>query len=417
MPKSKVVGFYHSDGLVPAWNLAKKFAGEEGRIATLPDIIEIRLNNKPNDISWGNWFTTNTAEYFGIGKDGKKKIIVAHGVGPMSTLKGALKAYGYEYKDKTRHNNGGRITQEEFWKLESGQYGPVSVLDFDQVMFDFAIFGVQYPFIESLDYEQCYWNSLLCARLGPKAKAYINLHLKITYENNNNDNPKLIELSNADNCGYLYRPIEEGLAMAHLISIGRLTNVTQSGQSSLRTEIGCHEWSNSNKFIGIRKDAKLNKIDKCIDSSDLLEKNWRQLMIPIENPIYPGTTIRRIINYTGQDFAEYPKKSNCLDTGEPEFLVLSKKPIGEPVNFKTTTGGTNCFFRYDLKEISVLAPPESNTYAFTEEIETIYVVGTRPCFHTTKIQFYRAQIDYSHRLIHASQLANDYDKMIELIDK
>lgn len=416
MSEVKVVSFYDSNGLVPAWNLAEKFAGQNGRVATLPDIIEIRLNSKSEDLVWNNWFTTNTAEYFGIGKDGKKKIIVAHGIGPMSNLKGILKAYSYEFKDKTRKNRGGRISQKEFLKLESGQYGSVSVLDFDQVMFDFAIFGIQYPFIESLDHEQCYWNGLLRARLGHKAEDYINLHSEITRENNNDENPKLIELGNANNCGYLYQPLEEGLAIAHLISIGQLINVTQSGgSSSLRTDISCHEWSNSNKFIGIRKDTKLDKIDKCVDANNLLKNNWQQLMVPVETPVYPGA-IRRIIEREGQEFVEYQKKGSSLDTGEPEFHVISKEPIGELMVFQTTTGGSDFFFRYDQKEISTIAPPDSNAYEFLGEIGTIYE-NNKPKFHTRKIQFYRAEIDYSQRLIHASQLANDYDKMIELIDK
>lgn len=435
MSESKVVGFYHSNGLVPAWNLAKMFAGEGGRIATLPDIIEARLNSKPGDIAWENWFTTNTAEYYGLDKNGRKKFIVAHGVGPMSTLDGALKAYSHEYKDKSRNNRGGRISQQEFWDLESGKYGPVEVLDFEAIMWDFKFNLIEYPFLETLSPYQCLYNNLLRTRLGPKAEEFIELHSKITsewLENQQNEsiyNPRIIQMGDADNCGYIYHPLEKGLAFAHLISIGGLTNVIQSGHSSLITDIGCHEWWNGTKFIGIRKDAKMNKIDKCVDGSDLLEQNWKQLMVPVEKPVYPGS-IRRIKNYQGQDFVEYLKNGNCIDIGEPEFLVLSKEPIGEPVDFKTTTGGTDLFFRYDIKEISVLAPPESNSYSFTEEIRSVYITPKRipiigflfkhrqaQSFHVTKVQFYRANIDYSHRLIRASQLANDYEKMIELIDK
>lgn len=422
MSESKVVGFFHSKGLVPAWNLAKKFAKEGGRIATLPDIIEAKLNSKPGNIAWENWFTTNTAEYYGLGKDGRKKFIVAHGVGPMSTLDGALKAYSHEYKDKSRNNRGGRISQQEFWNLESGKYGSVEILDFDGVIEDFTLNGIDYPFSEILDLEQCLLNRLLKARLGPKAEEFIKLHSKITSEWLEDEksefifDPGIIQMNNAQNCGYMYYPLEEGLAFGHLISIGRLTNVIPYGKhSSLVTDIGCHEWGDGTKFIGIQKDAKMDKIDKCIDDHNLLKKNWKQLMLPVESPVYLGL-VKRIITYNDQEFTEYPKDGDRMDTGEPEFLVLSKEPIGEPIDFKTTTGGTNWFFRYGIKEISILAPPESNSYIFIEEIGTIYIDNT-PSFHTNKIQFYRAQIDYSHRLIRASQLANDYDKMIELIDK
>lgn len=422
MSESKVVGFYHSKGLVPAWSLAKKFAKEGGRIATLPDIIEAKLNSKPGDIAWENWFTTNTAEYYGLGKDGRKKFIVAHGVGPMSTLDGALKAYSHEYNDKSRNNRGGRISQQEFWNLESGKYGSVEILDFDSVIEDFTLNGIDYPFSEILNLEQCLLNRLLKARLGPKAEEFIKLHSKITSEWLEDEksefifDPGIIQMNNAQNCGYVYRPLEKGLAFGHLISIGRLSNVIPYGKhSTLVTDIACHEWGDGTKFIGIQKDTKMDKIDKCITDYDLLKKHWKQLMIPAEHPIYPGP-IKKIITLKNQEFTVCSKNGSCIDTDEPEFLVLSKEAIGKPVDFITTIGGYQLFFKYDLKEIETIAPLESNTYLFTDEIEIIYTKN-EPTHHKTKIQFYRAKIDYSHRLIRASQLANDYDKVIELIDK
>lgn len=421
MSESKVVGFYHSDGLVPAWNLAKMFAGEGGRIATLPDIIEMRLNNDDSESTvWNTWFTTSTAEYFGIGKDGRKKIIVAHGIGPMSTINGILKAYSYEYTDKSRRKNGGRITHEEFLKLESGDYGQVEVLDYEAVLWDFKYEEIEYPFCEGLDYEQCIYNNHLRARLGPKAEEFIFAHLKIStffsgYDYSVGKYIKLIHHEDANNCSYKYVKLEDGFAVAHLISIGNLQNVIQGRESSLRTDISCHEWSNGNRFVGIRKDTKLDRFDNNVDGRNLLKQNWQQLMIPVEVPIYPGA-VRRIISFSDQEFTEYPKKGSCLNTGEPEFLVISKEPIGQPVDFQTTTGGSDFFFRYEQREVSVLAPPESNTYSFVDEIGTIYI-NNKPTFHTNKIQFYRAKIDYSQRLMRADQLARDYDKVIELIDK
>ena len=409
--KPKIVSFFNYNGLVPAWGLAKEFADEEGRIATLPEIVEIRLNSKIEDFAWKNRFTTSSAEYFGIGKDGQKKIIVAHGIGPMSDLDGILKAYSYEFKDKTRNNHGGRITQEEFLSLESGQYGPVKIVDYRKLLEESTSSGIEYPLAERLSYEQCLACKLLIARLGPNAEEYINFHSQIIKKFSTakpgKNYPKIILMTDNHQCSYCHHRLEEGLAMANLLSVGQLENFYQDG--NFRSDIRCHEWSKKNNFIGIRKDAKLNNIDNVVDVKDLLE----QLMVPVETPVYPGT-IRRIIEHRGQEFVEYQKNDNNLDTGEPEFHVISKEPIGKLMNFQTTTGGSSSFFKYDQKEISIIAPPDSNAYKFFGEIKTIYK-NNKPIY-AIKIQFYRAEIDYSQRLIHASQLANNYDKLIELID-
>ena len=424
MANSKVVGFYHGDGLVPSWKLAQKFAGEGGRIATLPDIIKARLNNIEGDIVWEKWFTTNSAEYFGLGKDGNQKIIIAHGIGPMSTLDGVLKAYSHEYKDKTRNNRGGRISQQEFWDLESGKYGSVEVIDFKLILEDFHSEGIDYPFSDWLNITQSAKNRLLLARLGPNAQNYLIKQYSITSRWLSQENIKnksyyqpIIVIGDADNCGYLYHPLEKDLAFAHLICIDRLTHRIQSGNPSLITDIRCHEWWNGTRFVGIKKNTIIKGIDKCVDGDSLLEQHWEKLMIPNDSPPNPRA-LMNIMIFCNKMFTMYPKLGGRrLDTGEPEFKIVSLEPIGEPMEFITKIGGYELFFRYDLKEVKDLAPKTSNTYQFIEEPVTIYKEGNTGGYHKTKIQFFRAEIDYSHRLMRSSQLANDYDLMIELIDK
>ena len=129
------VAFYHRDGLVAAWNFAERYAGTSGHVATLPEIVELRLSAKPGtkDSPWETWYTSASAEYVGIGADGRVKIIVAHGVGPMSTIDGIKAAYKWEWGDKSRRNNGGRITAWQFLDLEAGAYGHTEVFG----VFDF----------------------------------------------------------------------------------------------------------------------------------------------------------------------------------------------------------------------------------------------------------------------------------------
>lgn len=105
-PFAHAMAFYHQDGLPAAWKQAMKFAGKGGRLATMPDIIASRLETNPGEMPWETYFTTLTAEYLGFSKQGNRILIVAHGVGPMSTLEGVQKAYSWEYTDKERDRRG-----------------------------------------------------------------------------------------------------------------------------------------------------------------------------------------------------------------------------------------------------------------------------------------------------------------------
>ena len=285
MLELKMMGFYHPNGLIPAWNQAIKFAGEGGRIATLPDIIETRLNTQPYDTPWEKYFTTNTAEYVGYSKGGNKIIIIAHGVGPMSTLDGILKAYSYEY-DHQNHR-GGRISQKDFLDLESGKYGAVEIVDFFQ-----TIKGIKYPFLEIFNKESSLKNVLLKARLGKKYSDYISLHSRYAFDYHQKrdhqiiENPYIIEIGDANNCSYIYRSVEKGLAFAHLISIDALANVYHSLSPipSLVSNINCHEWSDGTRFVGIQKNAKLTNIYSGANAHHLLEKYWQELMVPVITP-------------------------------------------------------------------------------------------------------------------------------------
>jgi hypothetical protein len=69
-PFANAMAFYHDDGLPAAWKQAMKFAGQGGRLATMPDIIAARIETQPGDMPWETYFTTLTAEYYGISQRG-----------------------------------------------------------------------------------------------------------------------------------------------------------------------------------------------------------------------------------------------------------------------------------------------------------------------------------------------------------
>ncbi|MDD3487201.1 MAG: hypothetical protein PHF35_02365 [Candidatus Moranbacteria bacterium] len=254
--KLLVKAFYHHTHFDKVWEMARKFAGKGGRIATLPDIIQARLRTGLNSGAWSSYFTTTTTEYIGFSRGGNKIIIVAHNVGPLSTLEGILNAYTFWKRegDRDRATEGGMISQKDFLALESGNCGEVSVIDYDALS---KLYGgnSQIQYGKFLGADEAMNDPLLNARLGPRAKDYISRHaefarkwhqrqidvrfgsetrhhlglhhLKMAKEGSN---PFIIfNRANFDSC----LPIKKTLAYAHLIHVQQLSYVCFEHSESL----------------------------------------------------------------------------------------------------------------------------------------------------------------------------------------
>lgn len=267
---------FHYD-FISAWNQAGEFSGTGGRVATLPDIVGARLVAKPESFEWKNYFTTSSAEYMGFSRGGNRILIVAHGIGPMSTLKGILKAYSYEIDDykKSRERRGGRISIKEFRNLEDGKYGEVSVVDMEALLKRY-----EYPFLEYLTASQTLSEPLLKARFGPKAGDYIKCISLFAQDYHRKNgvgeiaDPYILQMRDAANCSYMFskegkiNKIGDKSAFAHLLSIGGLAdNYIASANYDkypeylcLISEVGCHEWSNNVRLVGIRPNIEVKDI-------------------------------------------------------------------------------------------------------------------------------------------------------------
>ena len=425
VPQIPGMAFYHKDGLVPAWKQATRFAGEGGRIATLPDIINARLSTSPGSAPWERYFTATSAEYLGTSLGGNRILIIAHGVGPMSTLDGILKAYSWEFKDKDRNRRGGRISREEFLKLESGSFGPVEIVDFNKVMN-----WHKYSFYHFMTRkEAATLNPLVRARLGISYEAYLERHHNFAREfslkqyNEMVEEPIIITMGDASNCPYGVMKVIDGQAIAHLLSISGLGNwqlprndyPNGSRGGSLGCEVNCHEWWDGVRLASIRAGVVVINIHAGVDDvGELLRHNWQTLMKPVSPP---ANVVFRILIKVGKNwFTEYLKRGASMDTGEPEFHVTSLEKIGKPVEFVTIMGGYHMFFRYDIKEVKAIAPRDANTYTLVGDPETVYHEGN-PKYHRASIQFYRAEIDTSQRLTREDELINDHETLMSLVVK
>lgn len=433
----RAMAFYHQDGLPSAWKHAKKFAGKGGRLATMPDIVAARLASKPGDFPWETYFTTLSAEYYGISKNGNRILIVAHGVGPMSTLDGVQKAYGYEYNDKDRNHRGGRITQQEFRDLESGKYGEVSIVDLESYCTRY-----EYPFIQTIRSSEALTDPVLRARFGELAEDYVKAHTKaarmwhrnqagidpginypyhdtLTYTQHERDgaensDPYILKVDGAGNCCYFfgsrhgYRKIEEGMAIAHLLSTGCLCHIHYEGNESLTLDVGCHEWWNGVRFVGIRaSEGNCLGLQQGPDAHKLLRNNWRNLLLPAERQENIGFCA--LVKLGKQWFTQYPKIGERMDTHEPEFAVTSAKKVGEPVLFRTASSGSGMFFKFGIKEVQAIAPSRANAYFFCGEPRR------DSGGHVCEVQFYRIEADTSARLMTAEKLSRDFDLMMDLL--
>jgi len=448
-PSAHAMAFYHKDGLPAAWKQAMKFAGGNGRLAIMPDIVASRIETKPEQAPWDTYYTTLTAEYYGITKSGNCILIIAHGIGPMSTLEGVQKAYSWEYKDKSRSNNGGRITQEQFWDLEDGKFGEVEIVDFADYCRRY-----EYPFLQQLRSSEAMTDPVLKARFGPEAEKYVLAHTEharawhreqagIDPENKyslpnydefldrrrrqhheggaENSDPYIIKVGDASNCCYTFgpqyghRPIEDGYAIAHLVSTGRLCHLSHENGESLTLDVACHEWWNGVRLVGIKPGGSIRSgIGTGPDAYKLLREHWQDLLSPIETVEHVG--FRGLVQVGEQWFTQYSKKGECTDTWEPEYVVTSIEKVGDPVLFRTTVGGYHGFFKFGINEVEAIAPPNANAYFFVGEPENEWNDGN-PTHQTCSVQFFHIEVDDSERLIHSDQLCHDYDTMMKLMAK
>lgn len=462
------VAFHHRDGLVAAWSFAERYAGKSGHIATLPEIVKLRLGARhgTNNSPWENWYTSASAEYVGVGADGRVKIIVAHGVGPMSSIDGIKAAYKWEWGDKTRHNNGGRITAQQFLDLEAGTYGEVKVFDSTESIRaynrgDYKVYVAPVNVLDFQDYLDVmglkdglnvfYWyltapaalrNPLLRMRLGSDAYRYLMKHERIAKafhaKERPNDgyrwaqgfddrsHPYITKVETASNCAYTQpneairnatgkwvdepRVPEKGYALAHLLDIDAFMRThTQEVGVMLMSSPNVHEWWNGAKFIAVPHGATLDDgLMQGPDPAKAIREHWEHFMQPVEEGYVPITPY--LLKYAhGEWFACYPKKypdDECTDEGDVEFRVRSVKRVGVDSAFTTDE---DLFLRYKLAQVKALMPRGANAYKIVD------ISGKdRNGLTTVTVRFYEADVDTARRLPRTDEIARDYERLMEI---
>lgn len=232
--------------------------------------------------------------------------------------------------------------------------------------------------------------------------------------------PYILSVDAANNCSYGsprygYRKIEEGYAIAHLVSIGQLVHTGHQYGDSLIGDVGLHEWSDGVRFVAIKQNQNsVFGIQNGPNPEHLLHKYWRELFVTMTEKEEVG--LRALMQVGNEQFTQYPKQGESMDSYEPEYLVTGFEKVGSPVQFKTTVGGYHGLFRYGINEMKAITPSGANAYKFVSDPEIVTTDGN-PTHHTCQVQFYRVSVDTTKRLMRAKALRHDYDRMMLLMEK
>ena len=424
----------HFGGLKPAWELSRLYAGEEGHIASLPEIVEARLAGMD---AWEMQVASSSFEFFGIGADGRAKVIVAHNGGPLSTIEDIVASYEKEVGDTQQYYGCGFVSAQLFLDLEAGQYGEVkeieatafrdrdgnpvgdvalptvTVLDLQSYLYDTYIQG-QDPFGGYLTAAEASGDALLRMRLGSEADSYLKGYERIVLDqikreggdldsycqdgSGDRSRPCIVHVE----CPFLYLQLRgfsssyepsappDGHALGNPLAIDCLRQgyIPRYGHDLLISSLYLPTLpTGAGSFIAVPHGAQMSEgIVRDESISTAVRRHWRRFLRPVEG----GRTLvtpYRLTRCHGEWFTYYSDESHARE-GSIEFHVRSVEPIGNDIIIATTVGEP-----FPMEQLREIMPDGANSF----EVIDIDPVGYVPQKHVT-VRFYRADVDTSQHL-------------------
>lgn len=241
--------FYGQD-FPASYGFARQFAGPEGHVATLPEIISARAAQPPEHRIWNTYYTTASSEYFGISRGGTEIVIVAHGNGPLGSLAGIEEAYTPRTfrADGRPDSDAGLISAEQFRCLEDGGFGDVSIVDFAAVRE--VYFSDWFNFLTEYDVDM---DPLLQARLGPSWEDVTEILSNATRESNFKYGRPVPRTIKSDGpIGYWDAQYREGLPYGQLLSVSGAAEFFAEREEFIGFVVKPHSRGDSQRFIGVR---------------------------------------------------------------------------------------------------------------------------------------------------------------------
>lgn len=422
--KPLAMAFHDMRDMPAAMARALAFAGPGGRIATMADIVDARLASAIDDVAWSNHFTGLSTEFHGLSRGGVPVLAVLHGGGPMATparLDGAHAATGVDGRDAGPRR--GRVPAARFRAILDGAEGPVQVVDLREYLrlheepFG-KITGAEAAAdplaaarlggrdrADSFIARMLTENAALHARKGLHPSRKLDLVLKLT------EDPDLHyaeDLGTADATSWVPRAPEDGMASAHLLTIGMA--VPSSGGrgfgTDLMVEVGIHSWGDGCRFVGLRPGARPGDIHPGFSLTRAIATHDPDVWTMSDTEVPKLATLCRIGERT---FTQVPKDGIGLDSHAPQFEVTHVERVGEPVRFEVRTAGHHTNFQYATEDVAAFAPRGANAY----DIDELAVAGDARTQSATAT-FYRATIDGTRRVLTEPEVLADTDLMLAL---
>ncbi len=396
------------DSLTFAQEVAKK---SNKRIATLPDLINLRVNqDHDNSLVWNRWFTPFTTFYLGKHQN-KRLIVVAHHLGPLNNKEKFLcwtKSGKKDENNREQYGSAGlpKISQQEFTDLIAGKFGKVSILDFNEYYAKYGM-NIQNSFIHFTSA----WNDpLLKLLFGDKCNNFLKKHLRISSNNAKEKNKqkgagnKILELGIRDRHGwYLFNstkvdfPDDEPVAL--FLTLGQLTSYGNH-DLSLGTEIRTHEDAGHANFV-VLNDENEDVISINYNHKD----HWQNCLVENKEKTPDFFVLMDIGN--NKLFTQYPKNGTRMDSGEPMFEVIKHEKIGESTFFKTEIYGSP-FLKYDIQEAMTVAPKGANAYIINGKISVKETAATIP------VQFFKVQINDRRRILRNAEVTSNLNLLLKI---
>ncbi len=401
-------------GTEAAAERARRFAGPNGRLATLPDLVDARLNAGLGDPAWTTDVVTDSAEYVGLSEAGTPVIAVAHGLGPLAdpeSLSGDGPAIDAE----------GRVGREDFLNLLRGFYGDVTVLDLNAVLR-----RRRFPFLEALTFEEAVDDPLVRARLGPRAGEFLAHHLRLSQDwLRERDRGAIFNrcvLSQRDAACFNYHLAVDAAAdrpVGHRLHISQAFACEHghwNGQAheSLITEIGCAGPRDAaQKFVGVRGRARLRRIHPGESLVlDGMARHWRRLLVcdwPRPDPF----RMHNLVRYGDQWFSQHRREDVGRDTGEPELMVRIIERTGLSRDMKVRVRNGCRELLYDPAWIAREAVPWANAYHIASEPRTIWE-GDDPAWVEVRVDFYRVAVQPGFSIPPLAEMRDDVALLLSL---
>lgn len=388
---------FYSESLRDSYGFAKQFAGEDGHIATLPELITARAQTPMDSVAWSNYYTTASSEYFGTSRGGTDIVIVAHGNGPLCDIT-SIKA---AYKTGKRRFGDGTISNKIFRGLENGDYGPVEIIDFKKVRKTYAN-----PWFTYVTLEQAGNDPLLKARLGASWRTVIET-LEVETLRDYGVGINIPTIISDGLFGYWNSTHRPSKPYAHLLSMSRVCTMHAEGRVFISFDVKPHANTDSTRFVGVRKDASPVDIHR---GPEILHEQIEKLTLPCIRDT-PLPRMMALKEFPGGWFSCTPKEGEAVDTGWPEHPVTQMKTV-EPAS-KLRVPRSH-FLKYDIAEIIWGAPQEANAYYLSDVQQVTH--NDLAALEAT-VHYCVATVDETRKCITQGELKGDFDLQMFLLER